>query len=119
MTESEELGPLTPVDMAQWLRQEIREICKASELRIQDATDFVTGYLTGQFSEQQMEERRSIYNDRWGDSPLYAVGLNDRMTNEEIIRRLDRANAAAESGEYPTEHRKKVDQRGGGRKRQR
>jgi len=38
---------LTPTDLRQWLNQEVRDVMKAAELRIKDATDFVTLYATG------------------------------------------------------------------------
>jgi hypothetical protein len=90
-SDNDEFGPLTPAQMVQWLQQEIRDISRSAELRIQDATDFVTAYATGALSEEQMSNRLSIYHDRWGDSPIPGVLTDGKMTNEEIIRRLDNA----------------------------
>jgi hypothetical protein len=86
---------LSPEDMRGWLQQELRDLLKATELRIQDATDFVTAYAAGNISEEQMRERRSVYLDRWGDSPIPGVTTHEGMTNAEIIKRIDDALPAA------------------------
>lgn len=86
--ESDELGPLTPADMLNWLKQELRDMSKATELRTQDAVDFVTAFANGQISEKEVTKRLSAYGSRWGDA-IPGVMTTENMTNEEIIRRLD------------------------------
>jgi len=90
-SDEDEFGPITPGNMVEWLRQEIRDISKATELRLQDATDFVTAFATGKISEEQLSNRLSIYHDRWGEEPIPGVRTDDKMTNEDIIQRLDNA----------------------------
>ena len=90
MTEPDD-SSLTPEDMRGWLKQEVRDLLKAMELRIQDATEFVTAYAVGEISEQEVRNRHSIYQYRWGDSPIPGVMTGEGMTNAEILKRLDDA----------------------------
>lgn len=86
--ELDELGPITPADMVSWLKQELRDLSRATQLRTQDAVDFVTAFATGRISEKEVTERLSVYGSRWGDA-IPGLMTTENMTNEEIIRRLD------------------------------
>jgi hypothetical protein len=86
--ENDELGPLTPGDMVQWLQQEIRDLSRATELRIQEAAGFVTDFAMGKISEEQMMKRKLIYTSKWGDEVIPGVLTDENMTNEEITKRL-------------------------------
>jgi hypothetical protein len=79
----------TPEDMRQWLQQEIRDLTKATELRVKDATDFVTAYALGKITPEEAEDRLSRYQSRWGDSPIPGVATEENTPNDEILRRLD------------------------------
>lgn len=80
----------TPAEMRQWLQREVREVMKAAELRIKDATDFVTGYATGEISAKQAAERMTQYDARWGE-PIWGVSVEENMSNAEILRLRDQA----------------------------
>src|ERR1039457_7188651 len=80
---------LSPADMRSWLQREVRELSKAFELRVKDATEFVTAYALGELMPEQANERMRRYIRKWGDSPIPGVVTNERMTNEEIEKRLD------------------------------
>ena len=58
--------------MREWLAQEIQDLTKALELRLQDATDFVAAYSAGKISATEVTERRHRYDIRWSD-PIYGV----------------------------------------------
>jgi hypothetical protein len=90
----QEQDTLTPDDMRNWLRQEVSELSKAMELRVQDATDFVTAYALGKLTPAQAQARLNRYQDRWGDEVIPGVSTDERMTNAEIIERLDQALAS-------------------------
>jgi hypothetical protein len=90
-SETDEFGPITPADMVQWLQQELRDLSKATELRTQEATGFVTDFALGKISEEKMMKLKSVYTSRWGDSPIPGVMTDEGMTNEEIMKRLDDA----------------------------
>jgi hypothetical protein len=79
---------LTPDEMRAWLEQEVRDLTKSLELRIQDATDFATAYCAGRISGREATARLRRYDSRWGD-PISGVYTSENMTNEEILRRLD------------------------------
>src|ERR1035438_3550884 len=82
---------LTPQDMRAWLQQEVRDLTKAFELRLKDATDFVTAYAVGELTPREAKERLGRYQYRWGDSPIPGVSTEESMTTREILRRLDAA----------------------------
>jgi hypothetical protein len=82
---------LTPEDMRQWLQQEIRDLSKAVELRMQEATDLVAKYASGKLTREEAMEKWMRYHYRWGESPIPGVTTREGMTNEEILSRLDNA----------------------------
>ena|ERR1700685_1455946 len=100
---------LTPEDMVGWLQQEIRDLSKATELRIKDATDFVTAYALGKITEEEIRQRRMAYLYRWGEEPVPGVDVQEGMTNEEVIKRLDAAlpRTVRESVRQPLANREK------------
>jgi len=79
---------MTPSDMRNWLVQEIRDVLKGQELRIKDATEFVTAYCLGEISAEEASRRFDLYTDRWGDAIL-GVSTSEDMTNAEVIKRRD------------------------------
>lgn len=87
MTNSEDI--LSPAEMRDWLRQEVRDLTKALELRVQDATEFVTSYGLGELTPTEAMDRLMKYTQRWGDSPIPDVQTTERMTNDEILHRID------------------------------
>ena len=82
---------LTPEDMQQWLEQELRDLTKALELRVQDATELVTAYAVGKLTPREATARFLRYSARWGDAIL-GVRVESGLTNDEILRRLDEKN---------------------------
>jgi len=95
MAESDE-DILTPVELRQWLQREVRDVMKASELRIKDATDFVTAYATGELTPEVAMERLNQYDNRWRES-IMGVTIEEGMTNEEILRLRDKAASKPET----------------------
>jgi hypothetical protein len=87
MTNSDE-DQVTPADLAAWLQQEIKELTKATELRLAEATDFVTAFAAGRITSDEAQARLLRYQDRWGESPIFGVIVGEK-TNEEIIKELD------------------------------
>jgi len=81
---------LTPTDLRQWLNQEVRDVMKAAELRIKDATDFVTLYATGEISPSEAMRRVEQYDNRWRE-PILGVTTEENMTNAEILKLRDNA----------------------------
>jgi hypothetical protein len=63
-------------------------VLKECELRVNDATDFATGYVTGKLSAKQAEKRLSQYDDRWG-SPLRGIYASSYSTDDAIVKDID------------------------------
>jgi hypothetical protein len=80
---------ITPADMRQWLGREIAHVMKEAELRVRDATEFVTAYASGEIAEKELSERMNRYDARWGETTLQAAMAGEQMGDEEILRRLD------------------------------
>ena len=79
---------MTPTEMRHWLAQEMRDVIKEMELRLKDATEFATAYISGMIDAKEATARLRRYENRWGD-PMRGVCTNEEMTNEEILKHLD------------------------------
>ena len=86
MVDSKE-EPLTPQDMRLWLKQETLQVMRAAELRLLDATDFVTKYVAGEITREEANKRFSQYHGRWDDA--LNASVDESMTNAEILRAHD------------------------------
>jgi hypothetical protein len=97
MAESNDIV-FTREELRQWLQREVGHVMKVAELRVIDATDFVTAYATGKMSAKEASERMSRYDRRWGEANLLGVMPEEGMTNEELLRRLnlDRSTPATD-----------------------
>jgi hypothetical protein len=107
---------LTPDEMRAWLEQEVRDLTKSLELRVQDATDFVTAYCAGRISGREATARLRKYDTRWGD-PISGVNAQSDMTNEEIVARLDQFLAKERQERASDSALKRLRGPGGGRLR--
>jgi hypothetical protein len=87
----------SPEAMRGWLEREIADIRRAAELRIKDATRFVSAYASGEISAQEVENHSLAYEDRWGDV-LPGVMRTQGLSDEEILARLDKARQATFAG---------------------
>jgi hypothetical protein len=83
----------SPQDLRRWLRQEMRDIAKASELRLREATEFVMAYAAGEITPEEADERSSRYHHRW-DEALPGVSATDSMTDEQILTAIDATSHA-------------------------
>ena len=91
MAEADNDDNLTPEEMRQWLEGELRDLTKALELRVRDATDFVTAYAVGKLTPKKANERFILYSSRWGEA-INGMTVSPDMSDDEIVRRLDRMN---------------------------
>jgi hypothetical protein len=85
----DESGFLTPEDMRDWFQRELGDLTKEFELRVRDATDFVTAYRLGEITPEEAMDRLFQYEARWGESRLPYPWIREKMTNDEIVRRID------------------------------
>jgi hypothetical protein len=90
-SDGEESDFPSPREMEEWLQREIADIRRAAELRIKDATAFVTAYSKGEISQGEADERSYQYSRRWGE-PIFGVFRTEGLSDEQILKQLDEAN---------------------------
>jgi hypothetical protein len=102
VSDKEETGPgyLSPQDMQSWLVQEIKDAAKAFELRMREATGFVTKYALGELTAAEADEHHCRYYHRWGES-LPGLSASETVTDEMLLAAMDKA-AESVSGPYVT-----------------
>ena len=71
------------------LQHDTFAVSKEAELRIRDATAFVTAYARGEISPNEANDRMSRYNDRWSEA-LDGIPNPERMTDDQILGEMDR-----------------------------
>jgi hypothetical protein len=81
---------LSPHNLRQWLRQEKADLAKATELRLKDATEFVTAYGAGQITPQEADQRFREYNRRWYEA-LPGTHATRSASDAEILAMIDEA----------------------------
>lgn len=74
--------------MQGWLEREIADSAKAMELRIKDASRFLSAYARGEISKDDAAERHDEYSCRWGEA-LPGVARSHGLTDEQILNRID------------------------------
>ena len=79
---------LSVTDMQSWLRQEIMDITKASELRMKQATELVIAYAKGELTPEETSQRLFEYEQRWG-AALRGATAQPHLTDEQIVERID------------------------------
>jgi len=80
----------SPKALREWLAQEVRDVTRASELRLRDATEFVTAYASGKLTPEEADERWWRYQDRWGEA-LPGVFFSETKTDEQIVETIDKS----------------------------
>jgi hypothetical protein len=80
---------LTREEMREWLHDEVKLVMKAADLQVRDATDFATAYIAGRINAEEASNRMFRYDCRWGESKLIAAMSDDKMSDEDILRRRD------------------------------
>jgi hypothetical protein len=79
--------------MKEWLASEIADVRRAAELRIKEATGFVTAYAKGEISAAEAAERCYEYECRWGEA-LPGVWRSQGVPDEVILQKIDEARVA-------------------------
>jgi hypothetical protein len=85
---SDESDYPSPAEMQGWLEREIMDAAKALELRVRDATRFVTAYSRGEISAKEARRRGYQYDCRWGEA-LPGVWRSRELSDEEILTTID------------------------------
>ena len=92
-----EVDHLTPDEMLDWLRREVIAVNKEAQLRVDDATKFVTEYARGSMSADEANDRFLRYGSRWGDA-LEGIHKVEGRTDQDILAEMDRARLDRISG---------------------
>ena len=79
--------------MRSWLRQELKDLSKAYELRLKEATELVTAYALGELTPEEADERNWRYHQRWGEA-LPGVSSTEAVTDEQILAAIDKARGS-------------------------
>lgn len=87
-------GFLTPEEFQGWLREQIRDSAKAHELRVKEATAFVTEYTAGKLTPEEANDHLVRYDQRWGEA-LYGATVGKNSSDESILQAIDTAREAA------------------------
>jgi hypothetical protein len=90
--EPDESMHLSVEEMRGWLLQEIKDLEKASELRIKEAKALVEAYAKGELTPEGASKRLTIYEDRWGEA-LPGTHAMPHMTDEAIAEKIDKTRA--------------------------
>lgn len=89
---NEERDYPSPSDLLDWLKQEVMDVSKAAELRVNEATDLVTAYAKGKIEAKEATARWHAYCSRWGDA-IPGV-FSEGKTDKEILREMDATRRA-------------------------
>jgi hypothetical protein len=79
--------------MKGWLDREITDIQKAAELRIREATGFVTAYALGEITAEDAARLSNKYDERW-EAPLPGVFRSRGLSDDEILAKIDEARSS-------------------------
>lgn len=60
-------GYLTQADLEEWIKRETAAVEEEYRLRVKEATDLVSQFLSGQISQEEANDRYWRYQQRWGD----------------------------------------------------
>jgi cellulase/cellobiase CelA1 len=86
----EAADPLTLVEVRSWFAQEVRDLTRLLELRVQEASDIVNSFAAKEMSPEETEKRLWRYQDRWGDA-IPGVKSTHKMTDSQIVQKVDEA----------------------------
>src|ERR1700728_1376389 len=88
---------LTVQETQSWLRQELSDLAKATELRTRQAQALVNDYGAGKISPEAAEQRLSDYTRRWGEA-LPGTHASPSATDEMLLASIDEARKSSFAG---------------------
>jgi hypothetical protein len=86
---------MSVAEMREWFAQEQKDLDKARELRIKEATGFIEAYSRGELTPKEAMGRLIAYEDRWGE-PLGVASAMPHVSDEEILAKMDKASKEAD-----------------------
>jgi hypothetical protein len=97
---------LTVQDMQAWLRQELSDVAKATELRSRQAQALVNDYGAGKISSEVAEQRLSDYTRRWGEA-LPGTHASAGVPDDVLLAAIDESRKLSFAGRLQTSKRPK------------
>jgi hypothetical protein len=101
-------GHLSQADLQAWLTRETAAAKVEFDLRVKEATDLVSQFVSGQISQEEANDRYWRYQQRWGE-PLTSTDANpddpgtqfheDTTPSLTKIREMYKVSFNRESGE--------------------
>jgi hypothetical protein len=88
---------LTVQETQSWLRQELSDLAKATELRTKEAQALVNDYGAGKISPEMAEQRISDYTRRWGEA-LPGTHASPNATDDMLLAAIDEARRSSFAG---------------------
>jgi hypothetical protein len=88
---------LTVQETQSWLRQELSDLAKATELRTKEAQALANDYGAGKISPEAAEQRLSDYTRRWGEA-LPGTHASPGATDETLLASIDEARKLSFTG---------------------
>jgi hypothetical protein len=88
---------LTVQETQAWLRQELHDLAKATELRTKQAQALVNDYGAGKISPEVAEQRLSDYTRRWGEA-LPGTHASPSATDDMLLAAIDEARKLSFAG---------------------
>lgn len=79
---------LSPQEMQDWLRQELKDLAKSVELRTTQAASFVIEYAMGKLTAEEADNHLQDYRNHWPE-PLPGSNVGVEMTDSEIMQRIE------------------------------
>ncbi len=80
---------LSVEEMKAWLDQEVRDVKRASEMRLKEANEIVRSYASGELTPEEATQRLDRYESRWGEA-LGGAAAADHVTDAQILEQMDR-----------------------------
>jgi len=98
---------LTSQEMQEWLSQEVKDSAKAHELRVKEATAFVTAFANAEISPEEAMRRRLAYDQRWGDA-LFGATAAKGVSDEAILSSIDAAREQSLNASWTNKPSRKI-----------
>ena len=90
VVESEDTDGLSPEEFREWLQNWHKSELVRARLQSAEATEIASGYINGELTQDQTNDRWIEYCDRWGESPLEAINHPENMGDGQVMKLIRR-----------------------------
>ena len=99
-------------EMKTYLKDEIREVRRAADLRIREFTDFTNAYAAGELTPEQAMDKFHRHMDKWGDSFPGLMPHDSNLSDAQIIAGMEKGEESHMTREKARKRSDKVFGRG-------